>query len=385
MRFQAAATRLATIRFEDEFVEARLVLQALPATSAERGPLRTRIARYLLEPLLRLDAGRLRQEARDLNTTDVFDRIHECLRDAANLYEPEELWASPAPAVPEEDRKLLVASARLTLALFSPRGAEQPSALALAVLQALEPQNREWEDRLDKLLAWTDEAGSALEGASRRTVTAVDVLQAVLGDWPTPAVADRLTKLFIQRQQRLASILKKPIPGGEEARRALGELLMSQGDEMRRTVPGVAATYLRCGRIDRAVEATRPLAGRPGDDPELRTMMEAALEAKAEPEAVLRLARRFLPRAELLGGTATDNPDLIAAFRVLEVGLQRTPDHPDMLVLSAEIAKLLSAPFLALRQLEEAEQVLERDKLLAGDRLARVSSASSTSTSCACA
>src|SRR6188474_647929 len=63
MRFQAAATRLANIRFEDEFVEARLVLQALPSSSPERVPLRSRIVRYLLQPVERLDADKLRQEA----------------------------------------------------------------------------------------------------------------------------------------------------------------------------------------------------------------------------------------------------------------------------------------------------------------------------------
>jgi tetratricopeptide (TPR) repeat protein len=374
MRFQAAATRLANIRFEDEFVEARLVLQALPGSSPERVPLRSRIVRYLLQPVERLDADKLRQEARDLNTTDVFDRIYESLRDAANLYEPRDLWTTPAPAIPEEDRRLLAAGGRLVLTLFAPRGAEQPSALALAVLQTIDPANREWSERLDKLLAWTDEAGSVLEGNTRRNVTAVDLLQSVLGDWPSPAIADRWAQLYKNRQQRLASLLKRPLGGSEDARKALGELLMSQGDEMRRLVPTIAASYLRCGRLDRALEATAPLADKPGDDPELRALLTAAQDSGAGPDAVLRLARRFLPRAELLGGTASDNPDLIAAFRVLEIGLERTPDHPDMLILSAEIAKLLSAPFLALRQLEEAEQVLTRDKVLAGDRLARVSS-----------
>lgn len=374
MHFQTAATRLGNIRYEDEFVEARLVLQALPSGSPERVPLRSRIVRYLLQPLVSLDPERLRQEARELNTVDVFERVLECLRDAANLYEPRELWATPTPTIPDDDRRLLGVAARLTLALFSPRGAEQPSALSLAVLQSIDPGNRDWSDRLEKLLTWTDEAGAVLEGTPRRSLTAVDLLQAVLGDWPSPAVADRLTQLYRDRQQRFATILRKPlpVPGGEEARRTLGEL-MSQGDEMRRSVPSIAVTYLRCGRIDRAIEATRPLADKPGDDAELRALMTAAADGGYQADAMLRLARRFLPRVDLLGGTATDNPDLIAAYRILEVGLERTPDHPDLLVLSAELAKLLSAPFLALRQLEEAEQVLERDKVLAGDRLARVS------------
>ena len=143
---------------------------------------------------------------------------------------------------------------------------------------------------------------------------------------------------------------------------------------MQRTVPSVAGTYLRCGRLDRAAAAAAPLADKPGDEPELRALLAAALDPAAGPEATLRLARRFLPRVDLLGGTATDNPDLLVAFRVLQLGLERTPANTEMLILSAEIAKLISAPFLAIRQLEEAEQVLEKEKAAPTELLARLSS-----------
>ena len=98
-RFQVAAGRLGGLEFEDEAVEARLVFQALPASSPELAPLRAKLVRYFLQPLVALDASRLRQEARDLGTSDVFVRIFESLRDAGNLYEPQELWAQP-PAIP---------------------------------------------------------------------------------------------------------------------------------------------------------------------------------------------------------------------------------------------------------------------------------------------
>jgi tetratricopeptide (TPR) repeat protein len=374
-RFQVAAARLGGIRFEDEAVEARLVFQALPATSTERAPLRGKLARYLLQPISVLDADRLRQEARDLGTSDVFDRVFESLRDACTLYEPRELWTDPL-SVPADERKLLASAARLVLSLFAPRGAESQSALALAVLVVVEPSNHEWSERLDRLLAWTEEASIGGDSAPRRGLTAVDLLQAVLGDWPAPAVAERLSTLFSERQRRFATILKKPLPGGEDARKALGDLLLTQGDEMhemQRTVASIAAAFLRCGRLDRAAAMTGPFADKPGDEPELRALIAAALDPTAGPDATLRLARRFLPRVDLLGGTATDNPDLGVAFRVLQLGLARAPDNAEMLILSAEIAKLISTPFLAIRQLEEAEQVLANDKNASVDLLARVS------------
>jgi tetratricopeptide (TPR) repeat protein len=67
-----------------------------------------------------------------------------------------------------------------------------------------------------------------------------------------------------------------------------------------------------------------------------------------------------LPRVDPLGGTASDAPDLGVAYRVLQVALARTPDDIETLRLSAELAKLVSAPFLAIRELEEAQQLLER-------------------------
>src|SRR5450432_1069060 len=371
-RFQVAAGRLGGLEFEDEAVEARLVFQALPASSPERAPLRAKLARYFLQPLVALDASRLRQEARDLGTSDVFDRIFESLRDACNLYEPQELWAQP-PAIPPGELELLNRSAQLVLSLFGPRGAESQSALALAVLVTIDPGAREWSERFDRLLAWTEEAGFGAENGPRRSLTAVDLLQSVLGDWPAPGVADRLTALYVERQRRFSSILRKPLPGGEEARKALGDLLLAQGDEMQRTVASVGAIYLRCGRLDRAGAATASLADKPGDEPELRALIAAALDATAGPDATMRLARRFLPRVDFLGGTATDNPDLAVAFRVLQLGLLRAPGNPDLLILSAEVSKLVSAPFLAIRQLEEAEQVLEHDQAASSDLLARVS------------
>ena len=119
-------------------VEARLLFQALPVSSPERAPLRAKLMRYLLQPLSVLDANRLRQEARELGSTDIFDRLFESLRDACNLYEPKELWAQPT-TIPAQERDLLGRAARLVLAVFAPRGAEAQSALALAVLVTIEP------------------------------------------------------------------------------------------------------------------------------------------------------------------------------------------------------------------------------------------------------
>ena len=356
-KFQDAATQMAPIRFEDEFVEARLVFQALPLDAVQRPALRAKLIRYLLAPLAPLNVDKLRHESADLASTDVFERVFESLRDAAGLFEPAELWATPTTFDPDE-RDLLAKSARLALAVYSPRGAEPQIALCLAVLMMVDGQNAEWGERFDHLLSWTDEARPPSEMGLRQSVSGLELLQSLLSDWPAPVVADRLAQLF-QSRQKHPSLLIRPGRNLEDARQSLRELL-ARGQEMQRTLPNVVNTYLRCGRIDRAAQAAAALRDQPGDDPELRDLVGAAQDPNAEPAAFLNLARRYLPPVDLLKGTATDDPDLSVAFRVLQKGLSRSPDNAEMLFLSAQLAKLMSSPFLAIRQLEEAEQILEK-------------------------
>jgi tetratricopeptide (TPR) repeat protein len=256
--------------------------------------------------------------------------------------------------------RLLVPAAELVIAIFSPRGGDEQVTLALAALASLAPQNRDYEQRLDQVLHWTDEASAQGErGGMRRSGTAVDALEGALGDWPAPVVVHRLDALYTDRQQRFSSVLRRPV-GGNDARRALGDLLLAHGEEMQRAVVSMAGAYLRAGLIGEAAARTARMAGNPGDDPDLRVLLVAAAKPDATAADALALARRFLPRVELLGGTATDAPDPVIAFRVLDAGLARHPADPELLILSGHVARLLSSYFLAIRRLEEAEAVLER-------------------------
>ena len=349
------------------------MFQALPVGVPERAALRERLLRYLLEPVLALRPADLRREARDLESDDVYDRIFESFRDALGLYDPSELWSTPA-RISTAERSLLEPTARLVNELFSPRGADQQVALAAATLATLDGTNREWSSDLDQIIRWTDEASAASEGGGglHRSQSAVDVLEGALGDWPAPAVVSRLDGLYAERQKKFASVLRHPVGGGESARRALGELLLAHGDEMQRAVVNIATIYLRAGRIDLAAQRAAQLGGDAGDDPDLRGLLEAAAQPSAGPAAYLALARRFLPRVEPLGGTASDTPDPVVAFRVLEAGVARNPGDPELLILSAHVARILSSYFLAIRRLEEAEAVLDREPA-ARDLEARVS------------
>jgi tetratricopeptide (TPR) repeat protein len=352
------ASRIGAIAYEDDFLEARLVFQALPLDAPERLALRAKLLHYLLDPIVVLKADDVRRETRDLESDDVYDTVFSSFRDALGLFDPSELWSTPARVTADEAR-LLRPAAELTLALFSPRGGDQQAVLALAALATLAPTERAWQDRLGEVVHWSDEESAFDEGGGmHKGSSAIDALESALGDWPAPVVVSHLDELYVARQKRFASALHHP-PSGDSARRALGELLLAHGDEMQRAVTSMAGAYLRAGRIADAATRTAAMAGDDGDDPDLRALLVAAAKRDAGAADYLALARRFLPRVDFLGGTASDAPDPVVAFRVLEAGIAAHPADPNLLILSGHVARLLSSYFLAIRRLEEAEAVLE--------------------------
>jgi tetratricopeptide (TPR) repeat protein len=353
------AARIGAIAYEDDFLEARLVFQALPVTAPERLALRDKLLHYLLDPVLALKVDDIRRQARELETDDLYDTVFSSFRDALGLFDPVEIWATPARVTPEEAR-LLRPAAELVLALFSPRGGDQQAVLALAALATLAPAEHDWQERLDQVVGWSEEEGSFDEGAGslHRGGSAIDALESALGDWPAPVVVLRLDGLYAARQKRFSSAIRHP-PSGDSARRALGELLLAHGEEMQRAVISTAGAYLRAGRIADAATRTARLAAEEGDDPELRALLVAAAKPNAAAADYLALARRFLPRVDFLGGTASESPDPVVAFRVLEAGLAAHPSDLDLLILSGHVARLLSSYFLAIRRLEEAEAVID--------------------------
>jgi tetratricopeptide (TPR) repeat protein len=369
------ASHIGRVAYEDDFQEARLVLQALPEGARERLALREKLLHYLLDPVVALKPEALRREAQELENDDAADRVLDSFRDALGLFEPDELWSVPARISPAE-RALLDPSARLVLALFSPQGQQQPVALATAALATLEagmPGATEWTAHLDEIVRWSDESGESTESATfRRVPGAVETLEAVLSDLPAPPVVERLDALYMARQKKFSAALRHPVGGGESARRALGELLIAHGDEMQRGVLNVATLYLRAGQVELAAKRAAALAGDAGDDPDLRALLDAAAKPKARGADFLALARRFLPRIEPLGGTSTDVADPLAAFRVAGVGLERAPSDVDLLLLQAHVARAASSYFLAIRRLEEAAAVLEKTPGTEADQ-ARVS------------
>src|SRR5437762_4758117 len=91
-RFAAEAAAVKTVAYEEDFLDARFVLQALPPASPERTALRAKLVEYLVGPIARLDVEQARRDPSVLGTSDDVDRIFECFHDALELYAPAELW-----------------------------------------------------------------------------------------------------------------------------------------------------------------------------------------------------------------------------------------------------------------------------------------------------
>ncbi len=357
------ASGVGTIAFEEDYFEAKLLYQALPENTGERARLRGKLIEYLLGPIATLDAARLRRDPGMLGSEDDFDRLRDSFREALALFSPGFLWAAGGPRLSERERQLLQDSAKLMVAVYSPRGNELAVATALFVLRSIDPANREWQSRLDQVFSWLD-AGAHLEGTRlgpRHLNSPGDVLESVAAVWPTPEVLDRLTQLVFARQDKVAVILRRPIGNGEGARGLLSELLLDT-DALSAMSVSASAIYLGCGQLAKASQVAEHFADKPGDDPNFRRLLLAAASPQAKAADYLALARRFLPRNEILHGTSTDRLDPVSSMGVLRDGLAAFPSDPDLLLLASRVARMISEPVLSLRYLDEAAAVLASQK-----------------------
>src|SRR6185436_4649115 len=106
-RFAAEAATVRQVSYEEDYLDARLVLQALPVGSRERDALRAKLVRYLLAPVASIDAERARKDPSYLGGNEDFDRVFESFHDALDLYAAVEVWRDGGPKLSAEERQLL--------------------------------------------------------------------------------------------------------------------------------------------------------------------------------------------------------------------------------------------------------------------------------------
>lgn len=349
------AKTLASIHCEEDYFEAKLLYDALPDEAPQRTGLRGKLLDYLLGPIAALDANELRRNPGILGNEDDFDHLQESFRNALELFSPPALWEKGGLRLTDREHTLMEGSAKLLLNAHSPRGNELPVATALFVLETTDPSNKEWPARLAQLFAWIDTGAQigAGPGGPRRMATSGDVLESVASVWPAPEVLGRLSRLVFERQDRVAGILRRPLGAAEGARGLLSELLLDTESLSAMSV-SAAAIYLRCGQMAKANQVAEHFTGKPGDDAEFRQLTLAVASPRAKASDYLALARRFLPRNDLLHGTSTDRIDPVSAMSVLREGMLSFPGETEILITASRVARMLGQPLLALRYLDEA-------------------------------
>ncbi|HEY0709301.1 MAG TPA: tetratricopeptide repeat protein [Polyangia bacterium] len=358
------------IRYEEDFIDARLVYRALPPETPERMALRKRLLTYLLGPLRAIDADPDRRKGA-LTTDDDLDRTLASFRDALDLYSPTELWRPNGEGIPADEKLLINHAAKLVAALFAPRGSEVEVATALLVLTTLEPNNRAFSDRLAELLPWLETGAQLSLGGGpnpQEVPTVTDALESAASVWPAPPVVERLDRAYLSRQEKIAALLRRPL-GAPNGRPAVGELVL-EGDGVQSTAMNLTGLYLRAGQIQRAKDALARAAGKPGDDPELRKLVDRAAGPRASRDDLVSLARRFLPQIDLFAGTSNDRIDFVAASELLHQAVARFPDDTEVRLLASRVAFVTQDLYLSVRYLEEAEPLLAKRGASRDERVA---------------
>ena len=241
-RLNAEATAVRTVSFEEDYVDARLTVPGAASRRRERPALRRKLVTYLLGPIAAMDPRGFRERTATVANDDL-DRIMSSFREALDLYAPEELWERGGPEIPADERALLTRTAQLVQSVFGPRGAELEVATGLLVLQTLEPKNQVWNERLSELVPWLETGAQlSLTGSGPRGVpTPTDVLEAIAAVWVAPNVVDRLSDGYLRRQERLSTLLRRPLGaanrGAIERTAAGGGYRPGHGHERRRCLP----------------------------------------------------------------------------------------------------------------------------------------------------
>ncbi len=366
--YAAQADAFGVPQVEEDFLEARLVFQTLPVYAPARQALRSRLLQYLLAPLENVTPADLQGDASGLVATEYDQQVLASFQDALTLFHPSEL-VGPLTLPPLDQQRLLHA-AGLVRTVFGAQGAEIESAVSLAVLNSLQPEQSRWNEELNQVLSWAENGKQMAAGNSQleAPLSPRRILEETTWRWPTPALAQRLGQSMVERHQQLTGRLRRPLGGGVHAG-MFGEEMLEEVDNIATLAPSLAAVHLRTGNVKAASEALKNLENHPGENPELRKLVDAvAFSTNPSSGAFADLARRFLPKLPLLDGTSTDRVDAWAAFRVLELGLRFHPQHADLLILQSRVARLVNAPLLALRLLEEAEPLLRQQKAPSADQ-----------------
>ena len=310
-----------SVDFEEDYIErAAAVPGAAPArqraagAAAEAGDLPAG-ARWA--PSIRAASA---SAAATRGANDDLDRIMASFREALELYAPEDLWERGGPELSDAERSLLTRTASWW-PRCSPRAAPRSRWPPRCwCCRPWSPKNRGLvrpPGRAGPLAGDRRAAGADRGGAARRAHPDRRARESIASVWVAPNVVERLAEAYLRRQERLSTLLRRPL-GAVPNRGAIGELLL-EGDTVQGTAMNVAGAVSARGPA-RARQRRRwpaPRASR-ATIPSCASWWPTPASGKAGPRRVRWPWPAGSCRAsKSLGGTSNDAVDLGASLEVL--------------------------------------------------------------------
>lgn len=327
LRPALSATPTLKVSSEDEYNAARADYDALAVDSPERPGRRAGLQKWLLSQIDHALAGGHLEDA------------HDDFKQALTLYDADELRGKL------RDPALLDAAERLERA-FRKRGAHEEVITALAVQVAIVDDERAVRDRYAQVTAWLRSGGvpggpedqaAAIDGRER----VVEDLEAVARVWPSAFVVDQLSALLLERAggESQIGLFNRKLRRGADLR-----ALLNPGTQISPSYE-LARLYLRVSRPDEALAHLKRLAGSPGDDPQVRTLVEKYAAPAAQPGDAVLLANLFAQPGR-------DDRDV--SVRICKDASRRFPKAPEPRLCTGKFAITQNQLVVALKSFEEA-------------------------------
>jgi tetratricopeptide (TPR) repeat protein len=338
--------QVSAVGSEDEYTRARAEYEALPPHDSSRPSRRAALEGWLLAEVNKALDG------------DHLEDAWEKARLALTLYDPAELHDGV------DDPRLRDTLARVERA-FSRRGSHEEVITSLVAEMALtQGAARAQTDKEYRLVTSWVRLGGADEGPAEGRERLIDDLEAAARLWPSPFVVGELTTLYFERARspgeagKLSNARRRGGQGIDE--RALRELLQSSGKAG--LAYDLARLYLRVSTPQETAAQLKKIAGQPGDDPQLRGLIEKAASPEAQAGDEVALAALFI-----LPGR--DDRDV--ALRVCEDAARRFPNAAEPRLCAGKFAFSLDRLVVALRNFEEATRI-EPDRFESWELLAKL-------------
>ena len=302
---------------DEEYAVARAEFEALDSDDPSRPARRTALLDWLLP-----------QARRALDGSHLEDGVG-LIRQAATLFDPADLRTVDSPS-------LLAAAAQLER-VARRRGAREETTLALVMEMSspTEADRRAADRRYRQVQKWLngvlDDDDQKVSPNGKGREHAIDDLEAAARVWPSPLVVDELTRLYLAR-----------------AADPLADLLSASQRQV--LVVDLTRLYLRAGRVAELAPLYKRFAGRPGDDAQLRGLVEKAFASTAQAGDCVQLAKGLVQT----GGREADKE---VALQVCRDATRRFPSSIDAQLCTGELAFDQTQLGLAIRSFEEALRI----------------------------